>query len=99
MRLHTTNDVGLYVRDARRRMGLTQVELAQQAGVTRRWVSSLERGRDRVDLSLVLRVLDVLDLSLDVTTEGELPGARPRIDLEGLIQAHLPVEPWSHPPQ
>lgn len=36
--------IGHYVRDQRRRMGMTQVELAERIGMSQRWVSEVERG-------------------------------------------------------
>ncbi|MEO3937543.1 helix-turn-helix domain-containing protein [Dermatophilaceae bacterium Soc4.6] len=98
MRLRTATDVGDLVRDARRAMGLTQGELARQAGVTSRWLSGLEDGKDRVDLGPALRVLDLLGVSLEATTQVRACGEPARVDLDALIRSHLPVEPWQHPP-
>lgn len=66
-RLNTPVQVGSAIRSARNREGLTQVELAQRAGVSRRWLIALEQGHARrAELGKVLDTLDALDLSLTV---------------------------------
>jgi HTH-type transcriptional regulator/antitoxin HipB len=60
-----THDVSAFVRDARRRVGMTQADLASRAGVTRRWLSSLEGGKAHVDLGLVLATVEALAVELD----------------------------------
>lgn len=60
--------LGERLRALRKSRGLTQTELAEQAGLSRPTVSTLERGNDvSLDSFLsVLRALDLLD-ALDVT--------------------------------
>jgi transcriptional regulator with XRE-family HTH domain len=59
--------LGGAVRRLRRDRGLTQAELAQQAGVSRQWIVTVEQGRtDGIELGRLLRVLDTLDASLMV---------------------------------
>lgn len=78
MRIRTPLDLGLVIRDRRRKLGLSQTELARKAGVGRQWVVSIERGKSRAEFGLLLRTLSALDLSL-VTDAGErLP--RPSAD-------------------
>lgn len=62
MRLNNAQDIGLYVRDRRRGRGTTQAALAAAAGVSRRWLSDLEGGKDTAEVGLVFRVLHALDL-------------------------------------
>ena len=54
---------------ARRRtaLGLTQVDLAELAGVSERFVRALEKGKPTVQLNLVEAVLTTLGLSLTIT--------------------------------
>lgn len=74
MRVRTAGDVGALVRDARRRRGLTQDQLAGRAGVTRRWLSALESGKASVELGLVLATLDVLGVTLAAAESPPAPG-------------------------
>jgi HTH-type transcriptional regulator/antitoxin HipB len=64
MQLHTVNDVGAAVRDARVKRRLTQAELARQAGVSREWLVRLEHGHPRLEMQLVLDTLAAVGLAL-----------------------------------
>ena len=52
--------LGYGIRASRLRRGLTQAELARQAGVSQPWLSRLERGHPGAALSLVLDVVETL---------------------------------------
>lgn len=60
-------ELGLAIRAARKRHGLTQAELAGLAGTGMRFISELERGKSSVELGKVLDVLAVLGLRLHLT--------------------------------
>lgn len=63
-------NLGAAVRALRLRRGLTQVELASRAGVSRRWLMNLEAGRTfGVETGRVMTVLDALDASLWVVDD------------------------------
>jgi len=66
MRIRTPLDLGLVIRDRRRKLGLSQAELARKAGAGRQWLVAVEHGKPRASLGLVLRTLAVLDLSISV---------------------------------
>lgn len=61
-----TSTLGLSVRSRRRELGLRQDELADLAGVSTRFLHSLEHDKASVRLDKVLDVLDVLGLHLDI---------------------------------
>jgi transcriptional regulator with XRE-family HTH domain len=62
------------VRGRRGDLGLSQEQVAARAGVSRKWVSTFERGNiSRVELALVLRLLDALDLSVAVSPTNVQP--------------------------
>ncbi len=56
--------LGVTLRDARKRLGLTQPDLALAAGVGVRFIVDLEGGKPTVRLEQVLRVVDALGGSL-----------------------------------
>lgn len=58
--------LGRLVRDRRRELGLTQVELAGLCNVGPRFIGELERGKRTLELGRVLKVLDRLGLELQV---------------------------------
>ena len=66
MQVRTPLDLGLAIRDRRRKLKLSQTELARKAGVGRQWVVAIERGKSRAELGLVLRTLAALDLPLTI---------------------------------
>ncbi len=67
MRIRTMRDLAAVIRGRRKTLGLTQADIAAAAGVSRKWVIDLENGRATGDLAAVLRVIDVLDLVLDIS--------------------------------
>ncbi len=73
MRVRTIRDMAATVRGRRTDLKLSQAELAQRAGVSRKWISEFEAGKATAEFGLVLRVLDELGLVLDVA--GEDTGA------------------------
>jgi y4mF family transcriptional regulator len=70
MVIRTTLDLAHLVRDSRSRLGLTQAALAERAGVSRKWVVSLETGKRTADVSLVLRTIKALGLDMDIRSSG-----------------------------
>jgi transcriptional regulator with XRE-family HTH domain len=76
-------ELGLYVRDRRRRVPLSQADLSRRAGVSRRWLSDLEAGKTTAEVGLVFKVLWALDLVVDVSPFTLAPG---EVDLEEVLQ-------------
>ena len=90
MRIRTPLDLGLTIRDRRRRLKLNQTELARKAGVGRQWIVAIEHGKSRAELGLVLRTLAALDLRLTIDTgDPRLPSGAdmPSVDIDAVLQA------------
>ena len=87
MRLGSAHDLGLYVRDRRRRLGMTQANLSVSARVSRRWLSDLEAGKPTAEVGLVFRVLHALNVALDASPAQRAPG---RVDLDEILRAGQP---------
>ena len=90
MQIRTSLDLGLVIRDRRRKLKLSQTELARKAGVGRQWVVAIEHGKSRAEIGLVLRTLSALDLSLMIGS-GERPlqssdGMTP-VDIDAVVNA------------
>lgn len=85
MRIRSTRDLGAIVRARRREMGLSQGDLAVRAGVSRPWISYLEGGKPTIELGRVLRVLEALDLVLQIHTGAEPTDDAPSVDLDALL--------------
>lgn len=91
MILNNARNLGLYVKDRRRRLGLTQVDLAASAQVSRRWLSDLEMGKPTVEVGLVFKVLHALEVALDVTPIEYGPGD---INLDEVLRAQGQPGQW-----
>ena len=59
--------IGSEIRERRKALGITQQTVAELAGVSRRLVSEIERGRPTVRVDVLGRVVGVLGLELGVT--------------------------------
>ena len=70
MRIEDTRDFGQAVRDARKRKGLTQTQLASLCGCSQRFVSQVERGKESAELGKALRLLAAMDVPLVVGGDG-----------------------------
>jgi HTH-type transcriptional regulator/antitoxin HipB len=88
--INSTRDLAAAVRGRRQDLRLTQADLAARAGVSRVWVSSLEAGKATVEFGLVLRLLDALDLRIDVAQVPNLSDVSkgPSLDLDSLIDEY-----------
>ncbi len=64
--IHTPQQLGQAVRQARKALQLTQAQLALAAGVGVRFVLELEAGKPTIRLEHTLRVLDTLGLNLSL---------------------------------
>jgi HTH-type transcriptional regulator / antitoxin HipB len=92
VRISRARDLALYVRDRRRQLGMTQVELADAADVSRRWLSSLEAGKPTAEIGLVLRTLEALGVILDARPQGG-PFRKPDVvDLDAHLSTFLREE-------
>jgi len=91
VRLRSIRDVAAAVRGRRQDLGLSQAELAQRAGVSRKWVYEFEGGKSTAELGLVLRVLEELELGLELD-EASAGASTPRdaVDLDALLDALRP---------
>ncbi len=76
MNVRDADDVARLVRDARQRRRMSQQDLAEAAGVSRRWLVALEAGKPRAELNLVLTVLATLGIALQAGLPSE-PGRSP----------------------
>jgi HTH-type transcriptional regulator/antitoxin HipB len=68
--ISSAHTLGAALRAARKRIGLTQADLALAAGVGLRFVVDLEGGKPTVRLEQVLRVIDALGGSLALNGLG-----------------------------
>ena len=60
VRVHNAIDIGLIIRERRRKLGLDQGELARRIKVSRQWVLEVEKGKPRAKIGFVLRARDAM---------------------------------------
>ena len=65
--LQAAKKLGAAIKECRKKLGLTQTQLANLAGVSLNYVSQLENGKPRAQLDKMLAVIDVLGLELNLT--------------------------------
>jgi HTH-type transcriptional regulator/antitoxin HipB len=75
--VRSSRDLGALARDRRQEIGWSQTELAGRIGTSRSWVSEMENGKERVEVSLVLKALHALGLIVDVRARAVEPGYAP----------------------
>ena len=86
MHVRNSKEIGALVREHRLRLKLSQAQLANRIGVSRPWVVLLEQGKSTSQLGLVLRTLDVLGLSLEISITITKPKSA-GVDLDKLLRA------------
>jgi HTH-type transcriptional regulator / antitoxin HipB len=95
MRVHSTADVAAAVRGRRLDRELSQSELAQRSGISRKWISEFEAGKATAEVALVIRVLEALGLSLDLSDD---PRAAATMSATGTLSASANVSPTASGP-
>jgi transcriptional regulator with XRE-family HTH domain len=90
MQVNSISDLAAAVRGRRMALRLTQAELAARIGVSRDWVTAFEAAKPGVELALVLRLLDALDLRFELSelgTGADSPASR-SVDLDVLLEEY-----------
>ena len=84
------HDMTATARGRRQELGLSQAGLAARAGVSREWVNSFEGGKPTVEFGLVIRLLDALDLVVDIAPRPPDTGAsaRGQVDLDAWLEEY-----------
>lgn len=90
MRIRSIRDLAAVVRGRRKDLGLNQADLASRAGVSRKWIYEFEAGKPTAEFGLLLRVLDALDLALELASnpEAAIPDSGETIDLDELLEEY-----------
>ena len=89
MFVRSIGELAAQVRGRRIQIGLSQDQLATRAAVSRQWVNKFEAGRQHAELGHLLRVLDALDLQLDVSPRSVSPASPAgAVDLDAILESH-----------
>ena len=91
MKVQSPQDLGILVREERKKQGWTQAELADRVGVKPLWISAFERGKTTAQIGLVFRTIKALGLNLSVGKAERPGGVGTVIDLGALVQTRQEV--------
>ena len=64
-------DLGKLIRQRRRELGMTQADVSRLTDLSMRLVGEVERGKEHVAADKVLRLLDVLNMTMVIHVEGK----------------------------
>lgn len=90
MQVNSVHDLAAAARGRRLALDLSQAEVAARMGVSRDWVNYFEAGKPTVELILVLRLFESLDLRLEVSAPDDAPVSQPAAstDLDALLDEY-----------
>ena len=91
MRIRTARDIGLLLKEARRRRGLSQAALAKMINTTQTWVSWVENGKPGAEIGNVLLALTTLGVEMNF----DLPAPPPDDDQRGDRHAEDDTPPYT----
>ena len=69
MYIKSVKELGILVRDTRKKLKLSQVELAQLSNLGTRFISDLENGKPTCEIEKVLKVVANLGIKLEVNND------------------------------
>ena len=63
-------NLGKQIRDRRNYLNITQVDLAEIAGVSLRSLIDIEQGKGNPSLNQLMKILDVLGMKVEITNKN-----------------------------
>jgi transcriptional regulator with XRE-family HTH domain len=89
MRTNTARELGAVVRNSRKNLSRTQLDVANAAGVERSWLARLEGGRENPTFAKLLAVAAELGLQIELTDQRGVSTKTTRIptpiDLDSML--------------
>lgn len=64
---YTPQELGRFIRDTRKSLGVTQMNLALAAGTGPRFLIELEKGKETCEIGKTLKVLNTLGVKITLT--------------------------------
>ncbi len=98
MRVHTMQELGAALRQARTELRLTQADVADRVGVSRDWVVRLEHGHPRLEAQLVLDALEAVGLTVALDSDADAPADDSAPALDDVF-TNLSVPPATDQPE
>lgn len=70
IRLRDIDNIGLYIKKLRKQKKITQVELAEYAGLSRAGIVKVESGESDIKLSTLISIVNLLGMDLVLKERG-----------------------------
>ncbi|KTC94095.1 helix-turn-helix transcriptional regulator [Legionella erythra] len=70
--IHTSKDIGDVIQHVRKKLGLTQKDVALTAGTGIRFIVELEKGKPTCEIGKVLQVLQILGIQCHLMIPKEM---------------------------
>jgi HTH-type transcriptional regulator/antitoxin HipB len=64
---YTSEQIGKLIRDTRKKLGVTQKDLALTSGTGMRFIIDLEKGKETCEIGKALTILDTLGIKMTLT--------------------------------
>ena len=86
--------IGKRIKEARKRIGLTQEKLAEKIGIAEVYLSEIERGIKLPSLSTFVDIINALEVSADFVLAGEIKAAGANLgdELSSLLSSVSPKQ-------
>ncbi|NBV42010.1 transcriptional regulator [bacterium] len=66
--IQTSEEIGKYIRDRRKKLGITQKRLALTSGTGIRFIIDLEKGKPTCHFGKVLRIVNMLGMKMELVS-------------------------------
>ena len=80
--MRRASDIGHAIRQERSARGITQGQFAAEMGVSRKWLSEIENGKETAEVGLVLAVFRRLGFDLVAASRPQ-----PEFDIDAALQS------------
>ena len=71
MYIRRSTDLGLAIRELRKSKGISQMDLAKKANISRQWIIEIEKGKSTAEIGKVFRVVAALDVRIKLEDSSE----------------------------
>ena len=65
------DDLGALIRQRRKELGYTQRDVSSMSDLSPRLIGEIEHGKEQVGMDKIIRLLDVLNMTMHVKVEGK----------------------------
>ena len=86
------NEMGACISKLRNKKGMSQKQLAENLGLTQQAVSLIEKGKRKIDLDVLKKIIDILDPDLNITKKLNAEISQGFLDTITLMHPYLSFE-------